>query len=134
MIRHHHLGPAAAIALLLAGCAGPAIPRAAPPGSAAARPAPQGSAQVPVTAPRVVQNNSLIGHDADAAIGLFGKPRLDVTEGAGRKLQFAGQACILDVYYYAPRQGAKPLATHVDARAPDGRDANIDGCISALKR
>src|SRR5690606_41711800 len=97
-----------------AACAGRAGPRAAPPGCAAARPAPRGSAQVPVTAPRVVQNNSLIGHDADAAIGLFGKPRLDVTEGAGRKLQFAGQACILDVYYYAPRQGAKPLATHVD--------------------
>lgn len=134
MIRNHHLGPIAGLALLLAGCAGPAIPRATPPRSAAARPVPPRPAPTPIAPPRVVQHNSLIGHDADAAIGLFGKPRLDVTEGPGRKLQFAGDACILDVYYYAPKQGAKPLATHVDARAPDGRDAGIDGCIAALQR
>lgn len=115
----------AAIALLLAGCAGAAIPRATPP-------APAGG--VPMSPPRVTQDNALIGHDADAAIRAFGRPRLDVVEGAGRKLQFAGSACILDVYYYAPRQGAKPLATHVDARTADGRDANIDSCIAALQR
>jgi hypothetical protein len=130
MIRHPATGAAiAGFALLLAGCAGPAIPRATPPRTAGTRPAPP-----PVAPPRVVQHNSLIGHDADAAIGVFGKPRLDVTEGVGRKLQFAGDACILDVYYYAPKQGAKPLATHVDARAPDGRVVGIDGCIVALQR
>ncbi len=134
MIRHHRpagapgfrLAGAAGLVLLLAGCAGAAIPRATPPAPAASVP--------PPSAPRITQNNALIGHDANAAIGTFGKPRLDVTEGAGRKLQFAGSACVLDVYYYAPKQGAKPLATHVDARTPDGRDANIDSCIAALRR
>lgn len=116
----------AASTLLVAGCAGPAIPipgqTAAPPPRPAAAP------------PRIVQSNSLVGHNAGMALSLFGKPRLDISEGTGRKLQFAGDPCILDVYYYAPKQGAEPVATHVDARTPDGRDANVDSCINALRR
>ena len=84
--------------------------------------------------PRIVQHNSLVGQRAGAALSQFGKPRLDVAEGAGRKLQFAGAACILDIYYYAPKQGAEPVATHVDARTPEGRDANVDSCVNALRR
>lgn len=126
MIRTHRPAAIVGLALLLGGCAGSAIPRATP--------APGGPPATTVPAPRPVQNNSLIGHPANAALGLFGKPRLDVTEGGGRKLQFGGSACILDIYYYAPRQGADPLATHVDARTPDGRDANIPSCIDALRR
>jgi hypothetical protein len=126
MIRTHRLAAIAGLALLLGGCAGSAIPRASPP--------PGGAPTTAVPAPRPVQNNSLIGRPANAALGLFGKPRLDVTEGSARKLQFGGSACILDIYYYAPRQGADPLATHVDARTPDGRDANIPSCIDALRR
>lgn len=125
MIRIHRLGAIAVLSLLLGGCAGSAIPRATP--------APGGPAAT-IPAPRPIQNNSLIGHPANAALSLFGKPRLDVTEGGARKLQFGGSACVIDIYYYAPRQGADPLATHVDARTPDGRDANIPSCIDALRR
>ncbi len=113
-----------ALASALGGCAGAtAVPRPVQPMT---RPVP------PPTAPRITQSNSLIGHPANTALSLFGKPRLDIKEGMGRKLQFEGSPCILDVYYYAPKQGAEPIATHVDARTPDGRDANIDSCISAL--
>lgn len=126
MIENRRLAAIAGLALTLGACAGPAIPRATPPRAPSATP--------PIAAPRPVQNNSLIGHSASAALGLFGKPRLDVAEGTGRKLQFAGAACILDVYYYAPKQGADPLATHVDARTPDGRDANVPSCIEALRK
>ncbi|KTE18531.1 hypothetical protein ATE67_17665 [Sphingopyxis sp. H050] len=116
----------AASTLLLAGCASSAtIPRPSPP---VATPRP------PSTPPRITQTNSLVGQRANAALSLFGKPRLDVAEGAGRKLQFAGTACILDIYYYAPKAGADPIATHVDARTPDGRDANVDSCVNALRR
>ena len=89
---------------------------------------------MPIAAPRPTQNNSLIGRPANTALGLFGRPRLDVAEGAARKLQFGGTTCILDVYYYASRQGADALATHVDARTPDGRDANVPSCIDALRK
>lgn len=126
MIDNRRLATIAGLALTLGACAGPAIPRATPP-----RTSPPPTA---VTPPRPVQNNSLIGQSANAALGLFGKPRLDVAEGSGRKLQFAGAACTIDIYYYAPKQGADPLATHVDARTPDGRDANVTSCIEALRR
>ena len=117
------LPPTILLAAALAGCGTTAVPRPARP--VAAPP--------PVT-PRIVQHNSLVGQHAGAALAQFGKPRLDIAEGAGRKLQFAGTACILDIYYYAPKQGAEPVATHVDARTPEGRDANVDSCVSALRR
>lgn len=126
MINNNRLAIFTGLALLLGGCAGNAIPRATPPKAP--------PAAGPITAPRPTQNNSLIGRPANAALGLFGKPRLDVAEGTARKLQFSGTACILDIYYYAPRQGADALATHVDARTPDGRDANVPSCIEALRR
>ena len=126
MIQNRRLLAISSVAILLGGCAGPAIPRATPP-----RAAPPPAA---ITPPRPTQNNSLIGQNANAALGLFGKPRLDVAEGVGRKLQFAGTTCIIDIYYYAPKQGADPLATHVDARTPDGRDAPVPGCIEALRK
>ncbi|WP_422059355.1 hypothetical protein [Sphingopyxis sp.] len=115
----------AAATTLLAGCAAGPPPR---PSKPVATPRP------PSTPPRIVQSNSLVGQHANAALSLFGKPRLDVAEGAGRKLQFAGTACILDIYYYAPKAGADPIATHVDARTPEGRDANVDSCVGALRR
>lgn len=115
----------AAATTLLAGCAASPPPR---PSKPVATP------RLPSTPPRIVQSNSLVGQHANAALSLFGKPRLDVAEGAGRKLQFAGTACILDIYYYAPKAGADPIATHVDARTPEGRDANVDSCVGALRR
>lgn len=124
MIRSKRLLPTLMLAATLAGCASNAVPRAP------ARPV----TAPPSVAPRIVQTNSLVGQHANAALSLFGKPRLDVAEGAGRKLQFAGPPCILDIYYYAPRQGAEPVATHVDARTPEGRDANVDSCVNALRR
>ena len=117
------LPPTILLAAALAGCGTTSVPRPARP--VAAPP--------PVT-PRIVQHNSLVGQHAGAALAQFGKPRLDIAEGAGRKLQFAGAACILDIYYYAPKHGAEPVATHVDARTPEGRDANVDSCVSALRR
>lgn len=129
MIENRRSGAIAAttlfLALTLGACAGPAIPRPATPPPAARQ---------PTTVVKPVQNNALIGSSADAIGRMFGKPRLDVTEGAGRKLQFAGSSCTLDVYFYAPRAGASPVATHVDARTPDGRNAEVNGCAQSLQR
>lgn len=119
-------GPSLLLTLTLGACAGSAIPRATPP--------PRTTAPTPTTVVKPVQNNALIGNSADAIGRMFGKPRLDITEGAGRKLQFAGSNCILDIYFYAPRAGANPVATHVDARTPDGRNAEVNSCAQALQR
>ncbi|MFM5916489.1 MAG: hypothetical protein ACKOOL_03035 [Novosphingobium sp.] len=78
---------------------------------------------------------SVIGADPDDLTRQFGPARLDVWEGDARKLQFTGQACVLDVYLYPPSPGAQPEATYVDARrASDGQDVDRAACVAALKR
>lgn len=128
-------------AVLLSACAGGAGPRAttrAPSagqrpatnahlGGAAARPA--GANGRPISGA-----DAVMGRDMAALVRLFGTPRLDVTEGAGHKLQFANDRCVLDAYLYAPRAGADAVVTHVDARSPDGEDTDRAGCIAALQR
>ena len=78
---------------------------------------------------------SVIGADTAALQRQFGAPRLDVWEGDARKLQFPGEACVLDVYLYPPSPGATPTATYVDARrASDGLDVDRASCVRALKK
>ena len=77
----------------------------------------------------------VIGADTAALQRQFGAPRLDVHEGDARKLQFSGEACVLDVYLYPPSPGATPTATYVDARrASDGLDVDRAACVRALRR
>lgn len=65
----------------------------------------------------------------------FGPARLDVWEGDARKLQFTGDACVLDVYLYPSAQGREPQATYIDARrASDGKDVDRPACVQALKK
>jgi predicted small lipoprotein YifL len=65
----------------------------------------------------------------------FGTPRLDVIEGDARKLQFAGTACVLDIYLYPVARGGEVQATYVDARrASDGQDVDRAACIAALRK
>lgn len=127
MIQPHRLLALAALSLTLAACAGPAIPGSPPPRPGITPPP-------PAAVVRPVQQNSLIGNNVDAVGRMFGKPRLDINEGPARKLQFAGAACILDIYFYPARAGTEPVATHVDARTPDGRNAEVDSCAAALRR
>ena len=121
-------------ALVLTGCAGPAIPRSGGGGSASGKVPPRAVVTPPLAVVRPVQHNILIGQSADALSRSMGRPRLDVTEGAGRKLQFVGASCVLDVYIYQPSAGAAPVATHVDARSPDGRDAEVNRCAQSIQQ
>jgi hypothetical protein len=73
-----------------------------------------------------------MGQSASALQTRFGTPVLDVREGAARKLQFTGPACVLDAYLYPSRQGQEPAVTHIDARLPDGRDIDKASCVAAL--
>jgi len=105
----------------------------APPPTVPKRPPPQ-----PFRVPQVEQDASLssvIEKDAATLTREFGSPRLDVHEGDMRKLQFAGPACVLDVYLYPLHPGATPVATYVDARREsDGRDVDRAACITALMK
>ncbi|MBX7491746.1 hypothetical protein K3163_00825 [Qipengyuania sp. 1NDW9] len=77
----------------------------------------------------------VIGKNGTALANMFGPPRLEVREGDAMKLQFTGQACVLDIYLYPLRPGASPSATHVEARrASDGEDVDRAACVRALSR
>lgn len=117
------------LAMLAAGCVAPAPRRPlAPP------PAPRPAPVAPVPDETVRDLDAVMGRGARALTALFGAPGLDVREGNARKLQFLGAACVLDIYLYPPRGGGDPVAAHVDARLPDGRDTDRAGCVAALSR
>jgi len=84
---------------------------------------------------RVAGLENVIEQDASTLRRLFGAPRLDVRDGDARKLQFAGTACVLDVFLYPLRSGAEPVATYVEARrASDGQEVDRAACAQALRR
>ena len=120
---------AAALAALLSACsvssAGGKLP---PPVSVSARAAPP-----PVFRPPP-PGDPVLGQNAAAVSKLLGPPRLDLREGAGRKMQFTGAGCIIDIYFYAPRAQGDPVATHIDTRGADGRDADRAYCLGAMAR
>jgi len=110
------------------------------PGAETQAPPPTRPATPPVTAPRTPQIlrapglEPVIERNAQEMQRLFGLPRLDVVEGDMRKLQFTGEACVLDVFLYPLQPGAEPVATYVDARRPsDGREVDRAACVAALR-
>lgn len=122
---------AAAAAGLLGGCAGAGKP-------ASVRPAAAQSRSTVVRVPDVMAAGGLdgiIGASADALLRRFGSPRIDLNEGDARKLQFAGAACVLDIYIYPVAARAEPTATHVEARLRQGgAKADPGACIREVDR
>jgi hypothetical protein len=91
----------------------------------------------PTTTPVGVDRPSgvLIGLTASELGARFGAPRFQVREGAGTKLQWSENGCVLDAYLYPPPNGqGVPRVAHVDARNPSGADLNIDNCLSLMAR
>jgi hypothetical protein len=109
--------------LLLSGCATTAIP----PNRSAILDKP--ATRTPLPARGL---ESVLGKDAATLKRLFGEPRLDVIEVNGRKLQFAGAACVLDAYLYA-EGGGREVVTYIDARRSDGAEVDRAACVNALQ-
>ena len=111
-------------ALLIAGCA--ATPTA-PPGEAS--PAP-----LTVTAASRHDHSTLNGMTANELAEHFGRPRLQIREGDGTKLQFAGPSCVLDAYLYPPSSGqGLPRVAHIDTRNAQGGTVNVQACIASIE-
>ena len=109
-------------ALLLAACA--------------STPAPQPVATpAPATPANPDDHRALAGMTAGELIAHFGRPRLQITEGIGTKLQFAGPACILDAYLYPPGSGGgTPRVTDIEARNFQGASVNTQSCVYAIEQ
>jgi len=134
---------------LLGACAATAIPPAstvpAPSASAITTPAnpprqqprvaPQTSNFTPPRVMNIPGLENVIGKNIRGLQRQFGAPRLNVQEGDARKLQYSGEACVLDIYLYPLSPGAEPTATYVDARrASDGLDVDRAACAAAMAR
>ena len=113
----------------------PAPTTTRPPPQQPVQPAPSSQGFI---APKVMNMPGLegvIGRDATALANIFGPPRLEVKEGDAMKLQFGGEACVLDIYLYPLSPGARPSATHVEARrASDAENVDRASCVNALRR
>lgn len=126
-----------------------AVPAPSRPATQATRPPPPAQPQLAIPPTRAVRPpvagfrsptvqqvpglDTVLEHDAATLARLLGAPKLDVREGDAQKLQFAGTACVLDVYLYPFEQGGTPLATHVEARrASDGAEVDRAACVQAL--
>ena len=84
--------------------------------------------------PQPAPGDLVVGRTMASLVALFGSPALDVQEGTARKLQFAGETCVLDAYLYPQQERGEPVATHADARLPDGRDTDRAACAQALRQ
>jgi hypothetical protein len=99
----------------------------------AATPAPEPAVEAPAsTATDRHDHRTLNGMTANELVQHFGQPRLQLREGDGTKLQFAGPSCVLDFYLY-PGQGNVPRVSHIDARNLQGVDVNAQGCVYAIE-
>jgi hypothetical protein len=79
--------------------------------------------------------DGVVRERAPSLVRQFGQPRLDVAEGDMRKLQFASEACVLDIYLYPLRPGAEPESTWLEARrSSDGAEVDLLACMQALRR
>ena len=109
-----------AFGLLLAACASTPAP------------APVAIVTPTATTADAHDHRTLNGMTAGELIQHFGRPRLQITEGAGTKLQFAGPACVLDAYLYPQGAGA-PRVAHIEARNFQGADVNTQTCVYAIE-
>ena len=109
-------------ALLIAGCASTPTPEPAKP----AAPTPVGT--------KDHAHSTLDGMTANELGQHFGQPRLQIREGDGTKLQFAGPNCVLDAYLYPNPSGAGVArVTHVDTRNLQGGPVNEQNCIASIE-
>ncbi|UZK67644.1 hypothetical protein [Sphingomonas sp. M1-B02] len=92
------------------------------------------AAHIPVPTAALPANvGAILGQTGNAMIARFGKPQLDIVEGRGRKLQFAGPICVLDAYLYPAANGrGDPTVTYLDTRQRDGGPIDQASCVAAL--
>ena len=101
----------------------------------APRPAPAPTPVAPTPAgPAQHDHRTVNGMTAGELIQHFGKPRLQIVEGDGTKLQFAGPNCLLDVYLYPPTGGGAARATLIEARNAQGNEVSAQGCAAAIEK
>jgi hypothetical protein len=81
-------------------------------------------------------HRTLTGMTANELVEHFGKPRLQIKEGDGTKLQFMGKNCVLDAYLYPSGNGPAGMSrvTHMEARNFQGVGVDTQSCVYAIEK
>ena len=80
------------------------------------------------------EHENLNGMTAVNLVEHLGTPRIQIREGDGLKIQFAGPNCLLDAYLYQPpNSSGAPRVTHIDARNYQGDPFNPKACIASIE-
>jgi hypothetical protein len=96
----------------------------------APRPGPE-----PVTTPVERPSGVLVGLTASELGQRFGQPSFQVREGAGTKLQWSANGCVLDAYLYPPDHGrGVDRVSFAEARRPSGAGLDLNACLALLAR
>ncbi|HXV73560.1 MAG TPA: hypothetical protein VD713_02405 [Sphingomonadales bacterium] len=75
---------------------------------------------------------ALLGLEPKEVQALLGEVSFKRWEGAAQMMQFTGDACILDVYFYEEAPGAAFRAAHLAARNSSGETVEAEACFRAL--
>lgn len=117
--------------MLASACVAPSSP---PPPQPSGPAQPSGSFRAAPTM-RGFGIDTVVGQTAPALLRRFGEARIDLVEGDARKLQFASQRCVLDIFLYPRERGAEPTASHVEARERgSATDVDRAACIAEVER
>jgi len=74
----------------------------------------------------------LLGLEPKDVQAILGEVSLKRWEGAAQMMQFTGEACILDVYFYEEAPGQAFRATFLAARRASGEGMEAGLCLRAL--
>ncbi len=114
---------------------GPSVNRSGPVTTTVRADVPPGGGFRPPSVQRTQGLDQVIGARAEQLTASFGDARIDLSEGDARKLQFASDTCVLDVFLYPLEPGETPIATYAEARNPDGGAALDEAqCVRELAR
>ncbi len=127
-----------AIGLILAGCSsspGPVLTAPQPMIATTISSPPPSASPAPTPVVQETGPDAVIGAPVSQLTRLFGPARIDLVEGDARKLQFANEQCVLDVFLYPTGPGEAPIASYVETRRPqDGSAIDRKSCVEALRR
>lgn len=91
---------------------------------------PEPEAAVPET--QVLGSGDLLGLDPAEVQTLLGSVSLKRWEGEVQVMQFSGEHCIIDIYFYETAPGEAFEATYLNARNNSGEKISSDICLTSL--
>lgn len=93
---------------------------------------PETETEVAAPETQVLGARDLLGLDPAEVQNLLGPVSLKRWEGEVQVMQFSGELCIVDIYFYETAPGEAFEATYLNARNNSGEEISKDLCLTSL--